>query len=98
MVDLLKLYQLAFGEMSPEEIEWCGTRQGQGFGPHGSGNDGASYVACPVCGGLRERNGEFVTSAVGHRMGCSIAAALGRPVPLVLTPGDEYEEEEEEEL
>ena len=61
-----------------EEMEWSGSRQGQGFGPHGSGNDGAEYPACPECGGLEEPNGEFISSAVGHRSGCTIADLLGR--------------------
>lgn len=61
-----------------EDYEWSGSRQGQGFGPHGSGNDGFEYDACPECGGLREPNGEFVDSAVGHRSGCPVADVLER--------------------
>jgi hypothetical protein len=76
--DDLGLYQLAFGRMTREELEWCGERTGQGSGPHGSGNDGTPCAACPVCGGLREPNGEFIASAVGHTADCAMAAALGR--------------------
>lgn len=61
-----------------EDMEWSGTRRGQGFGPHGSGGGGHPYAACPECGGLEEKNGEFVNSAVGHRSGCTIADVLGR--------------------
>lgn len=61
------------------EIEWSSSRQGQGFGPHGSGGDGAKYRACPACRGLKEPNNEFVSEAVGHQPGCYIARVLGRP-------------------
>jgi hypothetical protein len=62
-----------------DEVEWSGVTHGQGSGPMGSGNDGAAYACCPTCGGLKEPNGEFIESAVGHRSGCRLAAALGRP-------------------
>ena len=101
MIDLLSMYQIAFGTVTPAELEWCGERRGQGSGPMGSGNDGQVYAACPACGGLKEKNGEFIASAVGHRMGCKMAAALGKAVPLSLVGEDQgtddfYEEEEEE--
>lgn len=72
-----------------DQIEWSGAAQGPGYGPHGSGGDGPWYAACPTCGGLREPNGDFNDSAVGHRSGCRMAAALGRPT---VAPADGQEE------
>lgn len=63
----------------PARLEWSGLIHGQGSGPMGSGDDGRPYAACPVCGGLREPNGEFIEEAVGHRPGCRLAHALGVP-------------------
>lgn len=60
-----------------EENEWSGSREGPGYGPHGSG-DGPSYSACLECGGLEKPNGDFIEIAVGHRSGCTIADLLGR--------------------
>lgn len=60
----------------PEDVEWSGTRYGQGSGPHGSGGDGHPYPACPVCGGLKEANNEFIADAVGHREDCELDKAL----------------------
>lgn len=73
---LLRLYQIVHGTMTVEELEWSGTRTGQGFGPHGSGPGGTEYDACPVCHGLRRPNGDFIASAVGHQPGCTLAAFL----------------------
>lgn len=69
-----------------EEIEWSGYVRGPGSGPMFSGDDGTKYPACPECGGLKEPNGSFVASAVGHRSGCNIAMELGRPT--VVEPGE----------
>ena len=60
------------------DLEWSGTREGQGNGPMSSG-PGPLFPACPVCGGLKEPNGHFIQSAVGHRSGCRLAALLGSP-------------------
>lgn len=51
--------------------EWSGTRDGQGCGPHGSGQ-GASYPSCPYCGGLKPGHGlhEFTRDTQGHQEGC----------------------------
>lgn len=75
-----ELYEIVYGKMSAAELEWSGSRQGPGFGPHGSGNDGTDYPACPVCGGLEKPNGNFRADAVGHRPDCRLAEALGRPL------------------
>lgn len=58
-----------------EELEWSGTREGQGDGPHSSG-PGPLFAACPVCGGLKEPNGHFIAEAVGHRPDCQLARLL----------------------
>lgn len=59
------------------EIEWTGYRLGQG---RYMGDDSIAghqrYDACPYCGGLRERNVEFISSAVGHRPRCRLYTAL----------------------
>jgi hypothetical protein len=61
-----------------EENEWSGLREGPGYGPHGSG-PGLHYAACIECGGLQRPNNDFISSAVGHRSGCIVAAILDRP-------------------
>lgn len=68
-----------------EKNEWSGTREGPGWGPMGSG-PGPLYAACPECGGLEKPNGDFISSAVGYRSGCIIAAILNRPT--VVLPGE----------
>lgn len=83
---LYELYKLVYGSL--DGVEWSGIRQGQGWGPMGSGNDGTEYPACPVCGGLKEPNGEFIAEAVGHQPGCALAAALGKPTR-PLKPGEQ---------
>lgn len=60
---------------SLEEIEWSGTREGQGNGPHSSG-PGPLFAACPVCHGLKEPNGHFIADAVGHRPDCQLDRML----------------------
>lgn len=69
-----------------EKYEWSGERQGQGFGPHGSGDGGLLYPACPECLGLKQPNNEFAHSAIGHRSGCRIADVLKRPT--YVEPGE----------
>jgi hypothetical protein len=77
MDDKTKLAVYAAVAGPVEDLEWSGSRQGQGYGPHGSGNDGPVYKACPVCRGLEKPNGDFIASAVGHQPGCVLAALLG---------------------
>lgn len=72
----LHIYRTLFGTI--DDLEWSSVRRGQGSGPMGSGGDGYAYPACPACRGLKEPNGEFVGSAVGHQPGCKLAALLGR--------------------
>jgi hypothetical protein len=76
--DRLATYVALFGSL--EELEWSGEAVGPGSGPMFSGNDGARYPACPLCGGLKEPNNSFIESAVGHQPGCRLAAVLGKPV------------------
>lgn len=76
-IDKLAIYETVYGPI--KDLEWSGYARGQGFGPMGSGDDGAEYPACPVCGGLEKPNNEFIESAVGHQPGCRLAAALGAP-------------------
>lgn len=73
----LRIYRTLYGPV--DELEWSGTRHGPGSGPMGSRGDGYPYPACPECGGLKEPNGEFVASAVGHQPGCRLAALLDKP-------------------
>lgn len=80
---LLALYKAAYGPIT-DEVEWSGYARGQGSGPMGSGGDGARYPACPVCGGLKRGNNEFINSAVGHKPGCRLAASLGKPTRALL--------------
>lgn len=74
----LRAYELAFGTLTLAEIEWSGYREGPGYGPHGSG-DGPEYAACPVCGQLKEPNGDFIREAVGHLHSCKLARHLKSP-------------------
>lgn len=73
----LAIFEIIFGPF--ENLEWSGEVRGPGSGPMFSGGDGERYAACPVCRGLKEPNGAFVKSAVGHQPGCRLAAALGKP-------------------
>ena len=59
-----------------QAVEWNGAKMGQGNGPMSSG-PGPLFAACPYCGGLKEPNGHFLASAVGHRPTCIIAQAVG---------------------
>lgn len=58
------------------QLEWSAVRHGQGSGPHGSGNDGQPYAACPCCGQLKEPNGDFIDEAVGHLPNCTLLETL----------------------
>ena len=73
----LKAYELAFGDLTLDELEWSGVNQGPGSGPHSSGDDGLLYKACPYCHQLKEPNGDFIRSAVGHTYSCKLARLLG---------------------
>lgn len=72
MIDTKLLQQIV------EQLEWSSDRQGPGS--YMGANDSDLFPACPECGGLEKpAPGHFIESAVGHRSGCKIALALGRP-------------------
>lgn len=59
------------------KFEWSGHARGQGSGPMGSGGDGYSYPACPLCRGIHPSGkSEFVESALGHRKDCELFIAI----------------------
>jgi hypothetical protein len=62
------------------DLEWSGERQGPGTSM--GSQDGAWYPACPICGGLEEHGVGLSSDAVGHRSGCRMAQALGRPTTI----------------
>lgn len=57
----------------PNATPWTSTTRGPGFGPHGSGGDGALFLTCHACGGVKPGSGaesNFIASAIGHKEGC----------------------------
>lgn len=59
-----------------KRLEWSSHRRGMGTGFMGSGGNGRMYTACPICGGLKEPNGDFHASAVGHSPTCELQKEL----------------------
>ena len=61
--------------MDLKDIEWSGSRQGQGSGPMSSGGNGPMVRCCPKCRGVDPSDpnkGHFIDSVIGHRDGCEI--------------------------
>lgn len=87
----LELRRIVHGPVT-DRVEWSGVVRGPGWGPHGSGNDGDKFPACPVCRGLEKPNGQFIGSAVGHRPGCRLAKFLGSPTVAESTASQEEED------
>jgi hypothetical protein len=62
-----------------KKLEWSGYQQGQGSGFMSSGGDGRHYPACPICDGIQPGSGsegDFMSSAVGHRSRCQLKSIL----------------------
>lgn len=74
----LEAYELTFGVLTLQELEWSGVQYGPGSGPMDSGDDGTPYAACPCCGQLKEPNGEFIPEAVGHTAECEMKLFMER--------------------
>ena len=55
-------------------LEWSGRSQGPGTSMGAS--NGSWYKSCPMCRGLEKPNGNFIRSAVGHKDGCKLQAAI----------------------
>lgn len=60
-------------------VEWLGMVQGQGTGPHGSGDDGQVFPGCLACGGIHESGSrEFIVEAIGHKPTCLLRKMMER--------------------